>query len=149
MKHGQLDECTISFNGGSVPAVNNYITKSLSLRNGIHTFSVLNITAKYTSCIDNLGLHNKYVSQPYSGAPISIAVGSEGGKCLYCYPLINDSLITVYVHDDYLFLKLIEGDKVKSTTGVCEAGLFNVSVCSLMPCNSSHNCDFHIHNHVQ
>ena len=80
MKHGQLDECTISFNGGSVPAVNNYITKSLSLRNGIHTFSVLNITAKYTSCIDNLGLHNKYVSQPYSGAPISIAVGSEGAN---------------------------------------------------------------------
>ena len=149
MKHDQLDECTVSFNGGSVP-VNNYIIKSLLLRNGIHTFSVLNITAydtSRTSYTDTLGCVP--INTPYLGAPISIAVDSQGDKCLYCYPLKNDSLITVYVHDEYLFLKLIEGDKVKSTTSICEAGLFNVSICNLMPSNSLHHCNFHIHNHVQ
>ena len=146
IKHDQLDECTVSFNAGLVP-VNNFIIKSLSLRNGIYTFSVLNISAYHNSYRSNYDLDP--IRTSYSGAAISIGVGSQDDKCLFCYPLINDSLITVYVHNDYLFLKLIEDDKVKSTTSIWEVGLFNVSFYNLMPYNSSYHCNFHIHNHVQ
>ena len=145
MNHDRLDECSVSFNSSSA-SVNNNITKPMSLRNGIYTFSVLNITANHTYCNMN---NFTSTSQSYSVAPISIAVGNQGDKYLYSYPLINSSLITLYVHDDYLFLKLVEGDKVKSTTSICEAGHFNVSICNFLPYDSSYHCKFHIHNHVQ
>ena len=143
INYGQLDKHSVSFSGSLVP-VNNYITKSLSLRNGTYTFSVLNITAYHT-----YNINCTVTRQSYSGAPISIAVCNQGDKYLYSYPLINSSLITLYIHDDYLFLKLVEGDKVKSTTSICEAGHFNVSISSLLPYNTSYHCEFHIHNHVQ
>ena len=78
-----------------------------------------------------------------------VAISGQGDKYLYCYPLISDSLITVYVHDEYLFLKLIEGDKVKSTTSLSKADLFRICICSLVPQNSSCYCSFRIHNHAQ
>ena len=145
MKYGQFDEHSVFFSGSSVP-INNYITKSLSLRNGIYTFSVLNITANHTYYNMSNGTTT---SQSYSVAPISIAVGNQDDKYLYSYPLINSSLITLYIHDDYLFLKLVEGDKVKATTSICEAGHFNVSICNLLPYDSPYHCKFHIHNHIQ
>ena len=145
MNHDRLDECSVSFNSSSV-SVNINITKPMSLRNGIYTFSVLNITATRTYYIENLGIGSTF--QSYSGAPISIAVGTQGDRYLYSYPVINDSLITVYVHDEYLFLKLIEGDKVKSTTSICESGPFRVSICNLLQPSDSYNCNFRIHNHI-
>ena len=143
MKHDQLDECDINFNG-PVP-VNNYVIKSLQLKNGIYTFSVHNIAAASKSYRNNFG----YVSNPYPDAPISVAISGQGDKYLYCYPLISDSLITVYVHDEYLFLKLIEGDKVKSTTSLFKADLFRICICSLLPQGNSYYCSFRIHNHAQ
>ena len=141
IKHDQLDECDISFR--PVP-VNDYVIKSLQLKNGIYTFSVHNITAA-----SSYGINIDYVTTPYPDAPISISISGQGDKYLYFYPLINDSLITVYVHHEYLFLKLIEGDKVKSTTSLSKADLFRICICSLLPYNNSYYGSFRIHNHAQ
>ena len=127
--------------------MNNHIIKSSPLKNGIYTFSVLNVAASY-STYDNFTYVDRIIS--YSGAPISMTISSQGDKYLYSYPLTNDSLITMYVHNEYLFLKLIEGDKVKSTTSMTlETDLYNICICSLLQLNTSYDCSFCIHNHVQ
>ena len=121
------------------------VVKSLPLRNGIYTFSVLCVSATYSSGDGYGGI----MLTSYSCVPLLVAITSQGDKYLNCYPLINDSLITMYVHDEYLFLKLIEGDKVKSTMSVVKTDLFSISIYSLLPYNCSYSCSFHIYNHVQ
>ena len=85
LQHDKLDEYKVNFY--SLASNTNVMTSS-PLRNGIYTFSILNITA-----IQN--------SAPYTYAPISIAVSNNHcDKYLYFYPLANDSMITTYVHED-------------------------------------------------
>jgi len=121
LNNDNLDEYNVNFNSKSVK-VDSYIMKSSLLRNGIYTFSVINIGASYT-------LHNNSPTL-YPGALVSVAVSTQNRKYLYFYPLISDSLITVYVHDEYLFLKLIESDKVKSIFSIAETGLFTICICN-------------------
>ena len=108
---------------------------SSPLRNGIYTCSILNITATCNNA-------------PYTHAPISIAISNkQGDKYLYSYPLANDSMITTYVHDDYLFLKLIQDDKVKLTISFLETDMLRICVRSLLLYHH-YNCTFDIHNHL-
>ena len=136
MEHNKSDICTVSFYGESSP-FKKYVIKSLPLKNGISTFSISNIVSEYRSNVHKCP----------DGA-ISIAISSQGNKYFYCYPLLKNGLITVYTHDEYLFLKLIEGDKVKSTISLFEADLFSICFCSLLPQNNSYYCSFCIHNHA-
>ena len=146
MQHDKLDEFNVQFLAHSL-SVNNHIIKSLPLKNGIYIFSVLNVATSY-STYDNFTYVDRIIS--YSGAPISMTISSQGDKYLYSYPLINDSLITMYVYNEYLFLKLFEDDKVKSTTSMTlETDLYNICICSLLQSNTSYDCSFRIHNHVQ
>ena len=129
MQRDKLDDYRVSFHSQSVGA-NQKVMISSPLRNGVYTFSIINITPK-----QNL----------YS---ISIAVRGQHDKYLYFHPLISNNLITVYVHNEYLFLKLIEGDKVKSTTSITlEENLFSICICNIA--QSQYNISFSIHNHMQ
>ena len=133
MQHDKLDEYRV--NGGSYQY--SCFINSQPLRNGIYVFSVHNITV--TSNRD---------LRAVPGPSVSVAVGNQNYQYLYFHPLINDSLITVYVHDEYLFLKLIDGDKVKSTTSLMlETGLYSIYICSLL--SNNHSCSFCIRNHIQ
>ena len=146
MQHDKLDECNVSF-GSNFLQINNHIVKSLLLKNGIYTFSVLSVAASYSN-YNSFNCRNETVL--YSGVPVSMTISNQGDKYLCSYPLIKNSLITVYVHDEHLFLKIIEGDKVKSTTSITlEKGLCNICICSLLPRSPSYNCSFRIINHVQ
>ena len=88
MQHDKLDECDVCFHAHSLP-VNNHIIKSSPLKNGIYTFSVLNVAASY-STYDNFTYVDRIIS--YSGAPILMTISSQGDKYLYSYPLTNDTL---------------------------------------------------------
>ena len=141
----KLDECNVNYTG-ALP-INSCIVKSVPLKSGIYTFSVLNVAAS-SPTYDTFTGTNRIT--PYSGTPISIGISNQADVYLYSYPLIRNSLITVYVHDEYLFLKLIEGDKVKSTTSVTlEVDMFSICICNLLQPNSQNNCSFCINNHVQ
>ena len=143
MQHDKLDECNVCFHTHSL-SVNDLIIKSSPLKNEIYTFSLLDVAASYPT-YDRFGTINSY-----SGASISMTISSQGDKYLYSYLLINDSLITMYVHNEYLFLKLIEGDKVKLTTSMTlDIDLYKICICSLLQSNTSYKCSFRIHNHVQ
>ena len=135
LQHDKLNEYKVSFYSSNT----NVIMTSSPLRNGIYTCSILNITAT----------HN---NEPYTHAPISIAVSDkQGDKYLYSYPLANDSMITAYVHNDFLFLKLIQDDKVKVTVSLLETDIFRICVRNLIPYNqyACYYCSFDIHNHLQ
>ena len=135
LQHDKLDEYKVSFTS-SPSYVNTNVMTSSPLRNGIYTFSILNITATQNFT-------------PYTHAPISIAVSNKQcDKCLYSYPLANDSMITTYVHDDYLFLKLIQNGKVKLTISLLETDTFMICVRSLIG-RHDYNCSFDIYNHLQ
>ena len=147
VQRDKLDECNVIFNASDELSVNSLVLKSLPLKNGIYTFSVLNIAASYNT------FTGSYENPKYAPAtnlyPLSMAISSQDNKCLYSYPLISSSLFTIYVHDKYLFLKLIECNEVKSTTSVMlERDLYSVCICSLLPQNN-YCCSFCIHNHVQ
>ena len=134
MQQHKLDEYSISN-----CYCNQYtsIIKSPPLRNGTYVFSVLNITVTFN-----------YAQVVGTGPSVSVAVSNQNNKYLYFHPLTNNSLVTVYVHDEYLFLKLIEGDKVKSTASIIlETGLCSINICGLL--SNSHSYSFCIHNHVQ
>ena len=142
VKHDTLDEYKITYASCSCPASHNsLIMSSPLLRNGTYTFSVLGITVTPPS----------NYSHPDPGAPLSITITSQPNNCLYYHPVISDSLITVYTHDEYLFLKVIEGDKVKSTTSIRETSLCCICINNLLPyiTHHSYSCSFSIHNHVQ
>ena len=131
MGYDGLDKYVGNYHGDSVP-INNYVMTSSPLRNGIYSFSILDITPPHH----------------YQCPMISIAVSDQNQyKFLYSYSLIGDHLITVYVHDEYLFLKIIGGDKVKSTASLIGTDLFSIRICNLVLTNI--NCSFCIHNHVQ
>ena len=146
MKHDKLDECNVDFTG-SLP-VNGHIVKSLPLKNGIYTFSILNVAASF-SVYDSFTDRNRITSS--SDAPISVSIiTNQSDVCVYSYALIGNSVITVYVHGEYLFLKIIKGDKVKSTTSITlETDLFSICICNLLQLNSTNKCSFCIRNHIQ
>ena len=133
MQRDKLDDYRVTYYLNSV-ATNHYcIISSSPLKNGVYTLSIINITPKQNS---------------YSNALVSIAIRDQHDKYLYFHPLISDNLITMNVHDEYLFLKLIEGDKVKSTTSITlEADLFSICICNIA--HSQYNISFSIHNHMQ
>ena len=133
MQRDKLDEYRVSYN--SNVDFNTRIMTSSPLRNGIYTFSVLNIA----------------VTQNLNSGVISIAISSQCNEFLYFHPLISDSLITVYVHNEYLFLKLIEGDKVKSTTSILATDLLSICICNNVDVENYLyiDCSFSIHNHMQ
>ena len=133
MQHDKLDEYRVS-NGYCNQY--SYIIKSPPLRNGTYVFSVLSITATVN------------YQRAISGPSVSVAVSNQNNEYLYFHPLFNDSQITVYVHDEYLFLKLIIGDKVKSTASIMlETGLCSIYICGML--SNHHNYSFCIHNHVR
>ena len=136
MKYDNLDNCTVSFHGSFIE-FKKHVIKSTPL-NGIYAFSVFSINSGNNNC-----------AYGYADGAISIAVSTHCGRYLYSYALISHTLITVYVHDEYLFLKLIEGDKVKSTASIHETGQLSICICSLMPQHSAYSCSFTIKNHVQ
>ena len=136
MGYDSLDTFTVSFYGSTI-AFKKHVIKS-TLLNGIYAFSVFSIISLNNGC--------SYGSR--DGA-ISVAVSTQCGRYLYSYALISHTLITVYVHDEYLFLKLIEGDKVKSTASIHETGQLSICICSLIPQQNVYSCSFTIKNHVQ
>ena len=129
------DNCMVTFYYHSTP-FKDYVIKSTPLKNGIYTFSVLSIAP--------LSSGNTY-SCP-NGA-ISVAISAQSDRYLYWYPLFSGALITVYVHDEYMFLKLIEGNKVKSTTGIHETYQLSICICNLLQ-YSNLSCSFNIKTHV-
>ena len=136
VQYDNSDNCMVTFVGNSTP-FKDYVIKSTPLKNGIYTFSVLSIAPMSSGNI---------YSCP-NGA-ISVAVSAQSDKYLYWYPLFSGSLITVYVHDEYMFLKLIEGGTVKSTTGIHEKYQLSISICNLMPQNNNFSCSFNIKPHI-
>ena len=147
VKHDKLDECNVSYYAGNVSSAISYVIKSSPLKNGIYTFSVFDIAASYSTG------SSSYIPSTYVPAtnmyPISMAISTQDNKCLYSYPLMKSSLFTIYVHDKYLFLKLIECNEVKSTTSIMlERDLYSVCICSLLP-DTNYRCSFRIHNDFQ
>ena len=136
MNYDNLGNCTVSFHGGLIEC-KKHVIKSTPLNNGIYTFSVLSIGA--------LSSGNTYNCPD---GVISVAVSTPCGRYLYSYALISHNLITVYVHDEYLFLKLIEGDKVKSTTSIHETDQLSICICSRLPQYQYYSCSFSIKSHV-
>ena len=136
MNYDNLGNCTVSFRCDLI-GFKQHVIKSTPLNNGIYTFSVFSIGA--------LSCGNTYNCPD---GVISIAVSTPCGRYLYSCALISHNLITVYVHDEYLFLKLIEGDKVKSTTSIHETNQLSICICSLLPQNHCHSCSFSIKSHV-
>ena len=134
MQYDKSDNWMVSFYGHAVP----FFIKSTPLKNGIYAFSVLNIAP----------LRHGYTYTLPNGA-ISVVVSTQCDRRLYSYTLISPSLVTVYVHDEYLFLKLIEGDKVKSTTTIHGTDPFNICICNMMPQDNTLTCSFTIDNNVQ
>ena len=146
VQHNKLDECEVRFGSSALP-INDTAMKSLPLQNGMYTFSVLNLSA---SCTTYDSFSGGYIANSYSGAPISMTICNQNKKYLYSYPLINNSLFTVYVHNEYLFLKFIEDNRITSTTSIMlEGDLYSLCICSLMLQDSEYKCSFSIHNHVQ
>ena len=144
VQHNKLDECEVSFDTSVLP-INDTAMKSLPLQNGIYTFSVLNVSVSCSS------FDGQYITTDfYPGAPVSMTIFNQSKKYLYSYPLINNSLFTVYVHNEYLFLKFIEDNRITSTTSIMlEGNLYSLCICNLIPQDSKYNCSFSIHNHVQ
>ena len=132
MQRDKLDKYRVNYYSNPNAADRNIMISS-PLRNGIYTFSIINISPNRNS---------------YSNAVVSIAIRDQHDEYLYFHPLNGDSLITVYVHDEYLFLKFVEGDKVKSTTSITlDADLFSICICSIA--QSQLDISFSIHNHMQ
>jgi len=98
------------------------ITESEPLKNGMYTFKVSNISG-----------HNY-------GDVISVDVIGQSRKYLYTHPLKSNDVVTMSVHDDDMFLKLINADKVKSTVCISESQPFRVCICNISSySNSSHS----------
>ena len=98
------------------------LTESVPLENGIYTFKVSNI-----SCCSR----------------ISVVIIDQSKSCLYTRPLTNDDVVTLSVHDDNMFLKLINADKALST--VCISGTKPFKVC--ISSNSSSDSSSYLHSH--
>ena len=136
MGYDSLDTFTVSFHGDAIE-FKKHVIKS-TLLNGIYAFSVFSIDSRNNDC-----------AYRCADGAISVAVSTHCGRYLYSYALISHTLITVYVHDEYLFLKLIEGDKVKSTASIHETDQLSICICSLIPLQYVYSCSFTIKNHVQ
>jgi len=107
------------------------ITESLPLKNGMYTFKVYDISGHI-----------------YNVVILSVDVIGRSRKYLYTHPLKSNDVVTMSVHDDEMFLKLINADKVKSTVCISESQPFRVCICNISNISLSSNSyhSFYIHN---
>ena len=69
---------------------------------------------------------------------ISFAIAGSNQRFLHINPIMHtDLLITIYIHDDDLFIKFIEGKTVKSTTTTTGPKPFSIHICNLIQQSSS------------
>jgi len=102
------------------------ITESVQLKNGIYAFKVSNICCQHTGVI------------------LSIDIINQSRIYLYTYPLTSNDVVTMSVHDDDMFLKLISPGKVKSTVCISESKPFSVCISALS--YASHHHSFYIYD---
>ena len=119
-----LDRYDVSFYPCNV-AVNSFAVKSMPLSSGMHSFCLSNLSFTVTSGQGQILNIN---------SQISIAIFDKHDRYLDIHPVLcNDILISLYIHDDDLFVKFIEGGKVKSTTTTSGESPFVICICNSEP----------------
>ena len=103
------------------------ITESVPLKNGVYTFKISNIFC-------------------YLNAILSVDIIGQSRKHLYTFPLTSNDVVTMSIHDNDMFLKLISADKVKSTVCISESQPFRVCICNISSCGYDHSHSFYIYD---
>ena len=112
-----LDDRTVQYSGNFGQ---DYILKSAPLLNGIYLISISNIRCSYCN------------------PEIAITVIGKQKCYLHKESLTSGSLITMSIHDDHMFLKGINANKVKSTVCISGSKPFRVCICSTSSCKERH-----------
>ena len=118
----------VNFNANCL-AVGTFVVKSMSLANGIYSLSLSDLYFARSG-------GNPYcTTQLDHKGQISIAIADGNLQYLNTYPVVYANLlITMYIHDDDVFMKFIDNETaiVKSTitiTGTCP---FSIHICNSM-----------------
>ena len=109
----------VSGNFSSIP-VDKYILKSAPLKNEIYYFRLEKI----------------YLSIGSDLSKLLVAISDASENYLASTPVSSDSIITIYVHGRYVFLKLVEicSNTVVSTLSVTGVNPFSVYICRPAGC---------------
>ena len=129
----EADNYDVSFNPCSVPG-HDFVIKSMPLGNGIYSFYLCNLSFTRTS---NAATNLDHCNQ------ISFNIAGRNQQFLHINAVIYTSLlITIYIHDDNLFIKFIEGGTVISTTTTTGTRPFSIYICNLIQPPSSSSYSF-------
>ena len=112
--YSSISGSDVSGNFSSIP-VDKYILKSAPLKNEIYYFRLKNI----------------YLSNGSDLSKLLVAISDASENYLASTPVSSDSIITLYVHGRYAFLKLVEicSNTVVSTLSVTGDNPFSVCIC--------------------
>ena len=119
-----LNKCKVCFEYGKLERKS--IMKSLPLGNGIYSFCLESfIQCKWKGDADSV----LDVPPYYLKSSLNIAIVSKNGEILFNNALLNGNTVTVYAHDEYLFLKFLENDEIKSTITTHGDGPYSLLIC--------------------
>jgi len=99
--------------------LNQCVVKSAPLKNGIYSFYIFNPSSVVQK-----------VSVPIYASLVFKNKGEFEGNIVCTDKLQNNSLVTFYIHNNYLFLKHIRNDQVISIISIEGSGVFSVCIQS-------------------
>jgi len=137
----QMDRYDVKFYAGEIN-VNSFVVKSMPLSNGIHSFTLSNLSFTYIPS-SSYGCSERAAN---INGQISIAIVDKNNHCLDTHPVMcNNILITLCIHDSDLFIKFVEGGKVKSTFTTTGGNPFVICICnSQFQAGDTHSSSFSI-----